>query len=324
MVAPIVKYWTKEPQPNAWIKWFNRRTMFKNQNNLVSFVGKTGSGKTWSAISVAEMISQDNGVPFGIDNIVFSLTELMELINSNKLQKGSTIIFDEPQCSISSRDFQSDANKIFNYLLTTFRHRNLSLFFCTPFESLLDKSTRKLFHAKVETHKIDKDKKLCVLKPRYLEYVDYKEDPLRQRLIVNTMKGHYKVTTWSVPKPSDEIIDLYEKKKMDFTNRLNQNIAQRLEKYEEKGKGVTGKSGGILEPEPIQIPPTKREVIEDLMRKGYLKPKKIKELTGFSSSTINGHMQTIKREQKMRNLLENVRNSTNLVKNASISAQNPS
>lgn len=246
MENAIVVYRDK-PKTNSWARWLVRRTMKKNQNNLVGIIGKTGSGKTWSAISICEIMSKLDGVPFGINNIVFDLKELMDLINSGELKKGSKIIFDEPQISISAKDFQSKANKVFNYLVTTFRHRNLTLFFCTPFESLLDKTTRKLFHARFETMSINRNTKTCKLKPRYLEYSDWKSQPYQKKLIVffQNKAGksyHRKMFSWDVPKPSEELINQYEEKKLEFTNRLNKNISFELEKFEKKNKIIEGKS----------------------------------------------------------------------------------
>lgn len=240
MGMPIIFYRDTIPHKDSWVRYLVNRTMKKNNNNLVSVVGKTGSGKTWSAISICEMMSKLDGVPFTIDHVVFSLTELMELINSGKLVRGSKIVFDEPQISISAREFQSEANKVFNYLLSTFRHRNLTLFFCTPFESLLDKNTRRLFHARLLTEHIDLKTKTCRLKPRVLEFVDGKDDPYTPRLIINNMKGHTKIDFWSIPKPSVEIIKFYEDKKLEFTNRLNKKITERLQRYEDGGKSMTG------------------------------------------------------------------------------------
>lgn len=230
---------------NSWAKWLTSQIK-KNKNNLVSIIGKTGSGKTYSGISICEIMEKMDGVHFGIEHIVFSLRELMELINSGNLKKGSKIIFDEPQVSISAREFQSEANKVFNFLLSTFRHRNLTLFFCTPFESLLDKNTRKLFHVKMETLSINVNDKTCKLKPRYVEYADFKAEPYRKQLIVihKNSEGINKVNKvfhWDVPLPSKEIIELYEKKKLDFTNLLNLNITDKLQKFDESGKSMTAK-----------------------------------------------------------------------------------
>mgnify|MGYP003132758359 CR=1 FL=1 len=238
----IVVYRGK-PKSNSWARWLCGRTMRQNKNNLISLVGKTGSGKTYSAISICEIMSKIDKVDFNINHIVFSLTELMDLINNGNLKKGSKIIFDEPQISISAREFQSEANKVFNYLLSTFRHRNLTLIFCTPFETLLDKNTRKLFHARFETMSINRKGNSCKLKPRYIEYSDFKAEPYRKQLIVFYKEGDNnkssKLFYWEVPKPNKNLIELYEQKKLDFTNKLNKNISERLKKYDESGKSMT-------------------------------------------------------------------------------------
>jgi hypothetical protein len=239
----IVRY-SGKPTGNSWARWLVGRTLRRNQNNLIAVIGKTGSGKTWSAISVCEIMSRLDKVPFGIEHIVFSLSELMDLINSGTLKKGSKIVFDEPQISISAREFQSEANKVFNYLLSTFRHRNLTLFFCTPFETLLDKNTRKLFHCRFETMSIDKQNNTCRIKPRYLEFADFKTEPYRKQLIVffKDEKGvnrTNKLFYWDVPKPNQELIDLYEAKKLAFTDNLNRNITSRLKRFDERGKSMT-------------------------------------------------------------------------------------
>lgn len=278
------------PKPHSWARWLVGRTMRKNQNNLVGIIGKTGSGKTWSAISICEIMSKMDNVVFGVDNIVFDLVELMDLINSGKLTKGSKIVFDEPQVSISAREYQSEANKVFNYLLSTFRHKNLSLFFCTPYESLLDKNTRRLFHARFETLSIDRNKKTCRLKPRYLEYSDFKKEPYRKQLVVvykdnEEVKGFKsrKLFFWDIPKPSQSLIEQYEKKKLAFTNRLNKNISERLKRFEESGKSLTAiKKEQTKERKPLT--PTQLKVMKVLSNNKYETASKI---LGISLSAIH-------------------------------------
>ncbi len=245
MGVPRVIYKGKNKK-HSWCRWMNARVMRKNNNNLISFIGKTGSGKTWTAISTAEIMSKMSGVPFTADNIVFNLTDLMKLINGGELKRGSTIIFDEPQASISSKDFQSVANKVFNLLVTTFRHKNFSLFFCTPFESLLDKSTRRLFHGRFETLSINTNNNTCRLKPRYIEYSDFKATPYIKQMIISFKNeegnnNHEKLFYWDVPKPSHDLIVAYEEKKKAFTDNLNKNIMQSLEKFDNSGKSMTSK-----------------------------------------------------------------------------------
>lgn len=267
MANAIVVYRGK-PKVNSWVRWMVGRTMKQNKNNLISVIGQTGSGKTYTAISICEIMSKMDGVPFGIDNVVFSLRELMNLINSGKLKRGSKIIFDEPQVSISAREFQSEANKVFNYLLSTFRHRNLSLFFCTPFETLLDKNSRRLFHARFETISINRNNNTCRIKPRFIEYSDFKTDAYRKQLIVmykdeDGRNKSQKLFYWDVPKPSKELIEQYEKKKLEFTNNLNKNISERLKLFDESGKSLTAEQKEeVIKRKPLT--PTQERVMRVL------------------------------------------------------------
>jgi len=301
MAAPVVIYRDKRKK-NSWVRWLVARTMRKNNNNLISVIGKTGSGKTWSAMSISEMMSLADGVPFTIDHIVFSLTELMELINSGNLKRGSKIVCDEFQCSIGARDFQSEANKVFNYLISTFRHLNLTLFFCTPFETLLDKNTRRLFHGRFKTMGINSNNNTCRIKPRFIEYGDFKREPYVKQLIVqwkdkesNRYKSQ-KLFYWDIPKPNKELIIQYEKKKKEFTSNLNKNIAERLIKYELTGKSLTSEhKEEVIERKPLT------EKQERVMRvfaniKENNKYETAEKLLGISSPVIYNHIKSSKKK----------------------------
>jgi hypothetical protein len=275
--------------------------MKKNSNNLVSFIGKVGSGKTWSAISCAEIMSKMSGVPFGVDNIVFSLKELMQLINSGELKRGSCIIFDEAQISISSKDFQSSANKVFNMLVSTFRHRNFSLFFCCPFEGLLDKSTRRLFIARIEMLSINPTKETCRVKPRYIEYADHKAMPYTKQLIVSFkdeegINRNEKLHYWDIPKPSKELIEQYEAKKLEFTTLLNKNIMKKLNEFDNSGKSMT--AGQNIDTRK-RLTDAQEEVMNLLAGLDKSIPNKhviIAEQLGITPSAVSQHVSSARRK----------------------------
>lgn len=243
MKIPIVKYREGQKIKHSWITLMLRRVRL-NKNNLVAVIGKTGSGKTWSAIAICEMLSERNNTPFTIDNIVFGLKPLLKLINSGKLKKGSCIIFDEPQISISSRDWQSKANKVFNYLVSTFRYQNLNMFFCAPYEDLLDKSTRKLFHIKFETVSINQKDKTVKMKPKILEYNSHLHKEYEAFIKISFKpkdKSCFvvrKLKRWNVPKPSDAMIKVYEAKRKEWHNKLTRDMDKELEAYEKKERPV--------------------------------------------------------------------------------------
>lgn len=240
----LLKY-KEEAQPHAWCSFMNKKTMVRNDNNLCSLVGRTGSGKTWSAIAMSEIMSKMSGVPFGVDNIVFSFQELMNLINSDKLQRGSCIIFDEPQASINSRDFQSLANKLFNLLASTFRHRNFTLFFCLPSESMLDKTTRQMIKYRFITESINTNNNTCRVSPYALEWGLLNGKCYNHFLVIrhkpkgSSVHRHDKIHFWDVPRASKELLDAYEKKKREFTDRLNRIIMSKLNDFNESGKSNT-------------------------------------------------------------------------------------
>jgi len=289
MSVPIVVYKDKLKQ-NSWARWMCGRTMRKNNNNLVVIVGKTGSGKTYAGLSICEIMAAIDGVPFHINHVVFSLLELMELLNSGNLKRGDKVLFDEPQASISAREFQSEANKVFNLLVSTFRHRNLTLIFCTPFESLLDKNTRKLFHVKITTHSINPKEKTCRLLPRFIEYSDYKVEPYRKKLVVRLIdtKTHKaknsKLDYWDIRLPSKELRDQYEAKKLEFTTRLNKNIMARLKKFDEAGKSMTSEIDDTVERKPLTA--RQEEVMRVLSKHDYAEASKI---LGINFSSIHGN-----------------------------------
>lgn len=212
----------------------------------------------------------------------------MALINSGELKRGSVIIFDEPQASISSKDFQSVANKVFNLLVSTFRHRNYSLFFCTPFESLLDKSTRRLFHARFEMLSINPNKKTCRIKPRFLEYSDFKATPYIKQMFVSFkdkdgLNKHEKLFHWDVPQPSDELIEAYEKKKLEFTTNLNRNIMAKLQEFDDTGKSMTAE---FKEPQRKPLTEIQEKVMKCLANHTFIQAS---DILGCATSTLSEH-----------------------------------
>lgn len=194
--------------------------------------GPTGSGKSWSCLSIAE----ETDPKFCIENVVFDARELMERINGDDLSSGSVIIFEEAGVSLSNRNWQSELNKIINYLFQTFRHRRLILLLNSPFMDFIDAATRKMFHAEFKTKGIDKKEQVTIIKPQLIQYNDRKDKFYYKWLRIKTAKGGVApIKVWKVKKPSQEIIDAYEKKKLQFTTALNAQIEATLLEKKDKG-----------------------------------------------------------------------------------------
>jgi len=225
MVDIVKETGTKE---YYWIKYINQRIR-QNKNFLAIISGQTGSGKSWSALSIGEMLDDS----FDITRVIFKGKELMELVNNANLKKGSVLVWDEAGIDLSNRNWQTLANKMLNYLLQTFRHKGFILLFTAPYSDFLDKATRKLFHAELKTVSIDFNLNKTKLKPQLIQYNSRTQKFYYKYLRVITKKdGVVPLSEWSISKPSDKLIADYETKKNKFTNELNLSISESLNKVE--------------------------------------------------------------------------------------------
>lgn len=207
-----------------WAAYIKGR--IKNNKNFIGFVGgPTGSGKSYASLAIAELIDPK----FSIDHCVFTGAELMALVNSNKLKKGSVIVFEEAGIEMSAQSWQSIMNKMLNFLMQTFRHRNFVLILNSPFMDFVAAATRKLFHAELATQRIDFEKEMTVLKPQIIQYNSrYKKFYYKYLRVGVPGKGMGAVKTWSVPKPSADLLKAYEIKKREFTDNLNAEIQEQI------------------------------------------------------------------------------------------------
>lgn len=222
----------KREKQYSWIRYIDLRIR-QNKNFLGFISGQTGSGKSYCALSLAEMIDPE----FSVERCIFSGKELMQLINSDKLGKGNVIIWDEAGIDLSNRSWQSTTNKLLNFLLQTFRHRNFILIFTSPYIDFVDNNTRKLFHAEFKTQSIDFKDKVTKIKPQLIQYNSRLGKFYYKYLRVVTGQGDVvPIESWKIPIPSKELIEAYERKKNKFTAELNKNISFELEKEENKDK----------------------------------------------------------------------------------------
>ena len=210
----------------SMIKYIEKRIK-NNKNFLVTITGPTGSGKSWTALSIAEQLNED----FNIKRVIFKAEKLMEIVNSEefKKRKGLVIVWDEAGIDLSNRNWQSVTNRMLNFLLQTFRHKNFILIFTAPYHDFLDVASRKLFHADFETVKINKKKGTCTIKPKLLQYNPSRKQWYRKylRVLVPGI-GTKKIKRWKIKKPSLKLRRAYENKKSIFTGYLNRNIQHAL------------------------------------------------------------------------------------------------
>ena len=262
----------------SFITWIKKR--IKNNLNFVALAeGPTGIGKSWAMIQIGYTIDPE----FEARQVAFSFKQVMEILNSewfNK-KKYKTIIFDESQITISNRAWQSLSNKLMNYLLSTFRHRNVILLFTSPYADFLDSQSMKLVHVIFEVKSHNNKNNKTTIRPKLLQYNSRLKKFYQHSLFVIKNKKTNKLINWKITKPPQHLIKPYEKAKMEFTEKLNRNILEELNNAEDKKLGDAEKKGE-LNPDSMQ------PLIWKIAKEGYEKQEDIaKELTKIKGKSVD-------------------------------------
>ncbi len=241
---------------SSMINWMKRRIK-RNQNVLTTIYGETGSGKSFALIEMGSKIDPEFDPK---EQIAFLFKDLMRIINNYNdpnhplsKRKYKYIGFDDCQTDISNKEWQSKINKLFNYLLSTFRHQNFILIFTSPYMDFLDSSAMKLIHCTIETKGFNKKTKKSKLRPLFQEYNSKKKKFYYHSLYVRRDGRENKMKYWIVKCPPKDIVNSYEECKIGFTNALNKRITEELagidKKKEKKDdrKPLTDKQKNVLE-----------------------------------------------------------------------------
>ena len=213
---------------NLYIERIRNRLLKHNKNWIAIICGETGSAKSYSAMSLADLITKGS---FNVKlHVVFSPVALIRLVNNpQNLKKGDIIIFDEAGVGMSSRDWYSVQNKLLGSVLQTFRNLNIGLIFTTPNLSFLDTQGRKLIHAYMETKGIDRVNKVSYLKV-YDVQVNSRFDKTYFKAPIFKVKNQIvKCPIIALHKISSVKSKQYEILKTEYTKELNLKALQELE-----------------------------------------------------------------------------------------------
>jgi DNA-directed RNA polymerase specialized sigma24 family protein len=265
--------------------WFDSR-ISANKNIIITITGNTGSGKTFDALSCCEeWYKYKFNEEYNVDNVCFGIGELAKRINvlkkEGKLRKGEAFIFEEAGANFGNLDFQNKINKMFNYILQSFRSMNLVLIMTLPVLTMLNKSGRQLLHAHFVTAGIDFETKVSKVRPYF------------HQLNQHTGKSYWKYPRVKVNgktitlqklkfiKPSERLIELYEAKKETFVFDLTQDLVDAVDKDErEKKLKIAMSRKGLSEMESR---------IVDLLVKDKTK-EEIAEILGCSLRNVNDRL----------------------------------
>lgn len=113
-----------------------------NQNCLIAFIGQTGSGKSYSSMSLSLVLNSH----FNINYIYFDIESFITDLSEKKFKAYDCIIIDDAGLSISNRNWQSPFNKAIGLITQSFRFMQLVVIFNMPKLSFIELQVRSLIH----------------------------------------------------------------------------------------------------------------------------------------------------------------------------------
>jgi len=263
----------------SWVLWIKKR--IKNNLNFNSITtGETGCGKSWFDLSLAYAIDPE----FEVRQIAFNFERVMEIIQSDwfNKKKYKIIIFEEVQTSISNREWQGLVNKLFNYLLSTYRHRNIIMLMNSPYTDFIDSHTRKLIHVVFEIRGHNEKTKKTQVRPKILQYNSKLKKFYEHSLYVIRNRTMNKQINLLMDMPPKHLIKPYEAEKLSFTTALNDKIIEDLKDYQEKAKFKKGRATEV------------NWEVFDLWKKYGEKAQKVRDFNGMSLQNIYKHIRRAK------------------------------
>ncbi len=222
---------------NQIISFIQHRLREERQGFIIVFTGSPGAGKSYGCMDFCKLVDPN----FNISNIAWSEVEFLKLLDA-EMAPGSAIMLDEAGIYIDSREFMSMINKLLTYVTMTMRHRRQLVAMTVPSMKWLDLKTRELIQGYVEMTKPGLGR-LFLLQTNFRYGKTYFHSPR-----VGTSAGPLLVDSFKFENITDEWIDDYESKKMDFTRKL---IKESIEKIEWK-RGVQAKRDKVADPEIIE------------------------------------------------------------------------
>lgn len=271
----------EEKKTPILVQYIKDRVENRNKNFVMLFVGATGSGKSYSALRLAEEL--DN--TFDIHRVCFKAKDFMNTVNElvarsekGEVIKGKVIMWDEFGVEHNAREFMTISNRVINYFFQTSRHLNLIVIMTVPLLSFIDSATRKLCHGVAEMEGINTSRKTATVKVKMLQtnVMTSKEYPKYLRYRRNGKTRVCKRIKFHLP--SKELLKDYEIKKKEFTTQLNKEIMMKLTKDEAKDN----KPVNIIKP----LTPLQQRIL-DCLKRGINKQKDIAEELGEYSSKIS-------------------------------------
>ena len=194
-----------------------RRMNVENQHFMAAIVGREGTGKSHSALTLSRLV--DPG--FTAEDVYFDPQDLLRAFDSDEYGRGDMIVLDEAGVGLGNRSWYDKEQILLNQTLQTVRDDNMGVIFTLPRLEELDSQTIGRLHAFVEMMNVYPDEGWAETKWKNINLTRdgrSKEFKKYTRLNVNGMQK--RVTRCAIAPPPEDLVDAYEARKEAFKAEL--------------------------------------------------------------------------------------------------------
>ena len=232
--------YVKFNKPSEAIPKYFRHFFYDERVGLVTaIVGstflKTGTGKSYSALKIGELLDKD----FSLDKVVYDPRDFLKVMDrveeSGKISQ--VVVVDEGEITAPAQLWYSFTNKAIAYTLATFRYLRSMAIFVSPALSWLDKKVRMLVSHVGFSEKYfppGSSRKASVRLRLYRIKTDLFGDKIffeKIRMFDGVNKRVVKFRHFKVGLPSEDLAEAYEKKSREFKSTMRKGLVKEMDKF---------------------------------------------------------------------------------------------
>lgn len=213
-----------------WIKYIKQR-IEQNKDFICPIIGKTGSGKSYAALKIMELL---NG-KINKENYFFKASDFLRRACSEEGNKpGTVLLWDEIGVGLNAKQWQSKINKTMGPVFQTIRHNNLIILVTLPYLSFLDVDLRRLIQGIFETKGIDHKNKICTLKPTLVQVNQVSGKMYTKYLRVSVGgEGATPIERIQLPLANEQDLKDYEDQSRIYKNSIKESALKTILSAEE-------------------------------------------------------------------------------------------
>jgi len=194
-----------------------RRMNVENQHFMAAIVGREGTGKSHSALTLSRLV--DPG--FTAEDVYFDPQELLRAFDSDQYGRGDMIVLDEAGVGLGNRSWYDKEQILLNQTLQTVRDDNMGVIFTLPRLEELDSQTIGRLHAFVEMLDVYPNEGWAETKWKNVNLTrDGSGKEYKKYTRLNVGGVQKRITRCAIAPPPEGLVEAYEQRKAEFKEKL--------------------------------------------------------------------------------------------------------